>query len=155
MAAIPARFQDRTKTVAIAREIAINHKSVDEILKEYEVSPEEWEQMQEDPDFVRILQSEIVAWQSAQNTAERTRLKAAAMIEEWLVEANARLHDKNENLPAKVELAKLIERIAGISAKNSGEDAGGGFRVTINIGPGQQLQFEKDVTPKVIERRAE
>jgi len=153
MAATPAlRFQDRTKTVSIAREIAINHKSVEDILKEYSVSAEDWKLLSEDPDFTRILQAEIIAWQGAQNTIERTRLKAAALMEEWLVEANTHLYDPHVSLSSKIELAKLIEKMAGISASNAnGIDAGGGFRVTINIGPGQQLQFEKEAAPKVID----
>lgn len=151
MAALPAEFNKQTKLVAVAREVAINHKSVEDILKEYAITPEEWEALQDEPDFVRILQSEIVAWQGAQNTIERTRLKAAALMEIWLEEATARLYDPKETLSAKTELAKLIEKMSGISANNTGVDAGGGFKVTINIGQGQQLSFE----PKVIEARGE
>lgn len=154
MAAPPARFDKQSRLVAVAREIAINHKSIQDILKEYEISTEEWETLQDDPEFSRILQSEIVDWQSAQNTKERTRLKSAALLEMWLEEANARLWDPKEGLSAKVELAKLIEKMSGISATNTAADAGGGFKITINIGEGQQLKFEKEVTPKVIEGEA-
>lgn len=154
MAEAPALLQNQSKVVAVAREIAINHKPIDDILSEYKLSEEEWKAMQEAPDFVRILQSEIISWQSAENTVERTRLKAAALLEMWLEEANARLYDKDESLNSKVALAQLIEKMAGISSRGGDGDAGGGFRVVINIG-GQDLTFEKTVTPKVIEGSAE
>ena len=150
MAAPPAPFQRHAKLVSVAREIAFNMKSVEDILAEYQISVEEWDAIQNDPEFARILQNEITAWGSAQNTGERTRLKAAALMELWLEEAAARLYDQKEGLAAKVELAKLIERMGGISAANNGDGAGNGFRITINIGD-NKLSFEKDVTPKVIE----
>lgn len=151
MAAVPARFDN--KVVAVAREIAINHKPIDDILAEYKISQVEWERLQANPDFTRVLQAEIIAWQGAENTSERTKLKAAALLEMWLEEAAARLYDGRETLSSKVELAKLIEKMSGISASNAGADVAGGFRITINIGEG--MRIEKEVTSKVIDAHPE
>lgn len=145
-------FGDTTKLVQVARQIAINHKDIESILDDYSITPQQWEKLQSSPDFIRVLETEIVAWQSAQNTHERTRLKAAALIEEWLLEANTRLYDKDETLPAKTELAKLIARIAEMGVNNANVAAGGErFTVTINLGASNELKFEKELPPKVIE----
>lgn len=140
----------------LAREIAINHREVEDILKDYSVSTEEWSKLQEDPEFARLLASEVEAWQSAINTHDRTKLKAAALMEMWLEEAQFRLHDPGEALPAKVELAKLIARIAEMGLTNANVTGGGGekFSVTINLGSDSQIKIAKELPPQVIEHEA-
>ena len=148
-------FSDQAKLVQIAREIAINHKDVDDILKDHSITQEEWDELRESQEFARLLEGEIVAWQSATNTHERTKLKAAALIELWLEEANARLYDGKETLSAKTELAKLIARIAEMGASTSaGAELGGKFSVTINLGAAQQIKIERELPPKVIDGEA-
>lgn len=141
--------------VKVAREIAIDHYDIQTVLNRYGITPDMWEFMQNDPRFTRVLQSEIADWQAANNTQERTKLKAAALLEEWLEEANKRLHHPNEALPAKVQLATLLSRIAGMGSNGAGVEGGGErFSVTINLGADQKLEFTKDVTSKVIEGTA-
>lgn len=130
--------------VQLAREVAIDHLSTENILQLYSISPEEWDNIKENPRFAQVLEQEILAWQSATNTAERTKLKAGAIIENWLPESNMRLHDQQETLPAKVELAKMISRIAGFDrVEASNAVAGAGFSVTINLGGGDKVSFDK------------
>lgn len=151
--AVQKPFEQQTKLVQMAREIAINHKDIETILKDYSITPETWDKIQGNPEFIKLLEGEIIAWQGAQNTHERTKLKAAAVIEEWLVEANARLYDEEETLTAKTELAKLIARIGEMGVANSNVNGAGGerFTVTINLGADSQLKFEKQLPPKVID----
>lgn len=146
----------QSNLVKLAREIAINHKEVETILNEYSISPDQWSKINEDPEFIQLLQSEIVAWQGAQNTHERTRLKAAALIEMWLEEANQRLYDRDETLTSKTELAKLLARIAEMGTTNSSitGPAGERFTVTINLGADAQLKFDKTLPAQVIDAEA-
>ena len=141
------------KYLRIAREIAIDLFDIETILENNEVDRNEFERVKTDPHFQRLLAAEINAWQSAGNTIERTKLKAGALLEEFLPEANARIHDKGETLTAKTELAKLLARIAGMGLERASIEGGGGerFTVTINLGADQKLQFQNTVTPKVIE----
>lgn len=136
----------------LAREIAINLSDIETILKHHRITPETWSTIQSNPRFLKLLEAETVAWNSAGNTHERTRLKAAALVEEWLVEANTRLHDPDETLSAKVELGKLLTKIAEMGERTPGQAAvGERFSVTINLGADHKLQFEKNVTPQVID----
>lgn len=135
----------------LAREIAVDHRELEDILKQYTITPEEWTKIQANPQFAKILESEILAWQSATNTAERTKLKTAALIEEWLPTANAELHDRAQGLPGRVELAKLLAKIAGMGERSDAVASGEKFSITINLGADNKLKFDKEVTPKVID----
>jgi len=146
------QLRDNT-LVQLAREIAIDHLDAEAIQEIYKLSEDEWRIIQHSKRFQALLENEIIAWQSAQNTTERTRLKAGAIVEHWLPEANTRLHDPNETLNSKVELAKLVSNISGINKPESVTSAGSGFHVTINLGGSAPLSFSKEVLlpEKVIE----
>lgn len=139
--------------VKLAREVAIDHFDLETILQHHQLTTEDWERVKENPHFQRLLRSEIEAWNGATNTHERTKLKAAALVEEWLPEANTRLHDSGETLPAKVELGKLLTRIAGMGLTGVGVEGAPSekFSITINLGADAKLQFEKQLPPKVID----
>jgi hypothetical protein len=137
--------------VKLAREIAMDIHPLETILKQYSISGEGWERLQKNPRFIALLGSEVEAWNTALNTAERVKLKAASMMEEFLPELNNRLHDGQEALPAKIEGAKLVAKMAGIGEKASFEGGSGEkFTVTINLGAGAApITIAKDVTPAV------
>lgn len=135
----------------IAREIAMDLHDLETILKTNHVSFEDWSKLSNNPNFIAVLKDAIAAWQSAGNTHERVKLKTAALVEEWLPEANARAHDRSESLSAKVELMKLLKSIAGMGLGGSGVEGGHAekFSVVINLGGDAKLKFEKEVTPQV------
>lgn len=146
-------YSSDTVLLRLAREIAIDLFDIETILIRAEIDRNQFERIKKDPRFQRILESEVVAWNAAANTHERTKLKAGALLEEFLPEANARIHDKGEPLSSKTELVKTLARIAGMGnerAPNEGV-AGERFTVTINLGADHKLEFSNTVTPKVIE----
>lgn len=144
---------DFTLLVKLARELAIDHFDPETILKNHQISADTWENIKNNKRFHDLLESEIAAWNSATNTHERTRLKAAALVEEYLPEGNARIHDPKENLPAKVELLKVMTRIAGMGIDKADVHNGSAEKVsiTINLGADHKLKFEKEVNAPLIE----
>lgn len=148
---------DDLTLIKLAREIAIDHHDTETILKRYQISDESWSKIKDSPRFTQLLISEITAWHSAVNTQERTKYKAMALLEEWLEEGNSRLYDRQEALNHKVELVKILAKIAGMD-RSEGSGGGGGetFKVTINLGEDAKLHFEKqraaqpiiDITPE-------
>lgn len=148
----PLNFPDELLFVRLAREIAIDHFELETILKHYQIPTERWEIIKNNARFQSLLESQIADWQSATNTQERSKLKAAALLEEWFPTANMELHDRNASLSGRVELAKLLARIAGMGENRGGEVlAGEKFSITINLGADAKLKFDKQVTPKVID----
>lgn len=151
MSTLPAPLDhgDDLTLIKLAREIAIDHYDTETILKRYRISPESWAKIKDNPRFSQLLESEITAWHSAVNTQERTKLKAQALIEEYLEEGNTRLYDPKEALNHKVELLKVLAKIAGMDrTENTGAGGGERFSVTINLGEDAKLHFEKQRAPQ-------
>jgi hypothetical protein len=150
---LPISYETDVQFLRIAREIAMDLNDIETILKNYQITSEQWDTIKVDRRFLTLLESEVAAWNTAGNTHERAKLKAGALIEEWLLEANARIHDPKELLSAKTEVVKLLARIAHMGEQRAGEGAGAGgrFSVVINLGDGKKLSFVKDVTPQVID----
>ena len=141
--------------VKLSSEIAKNIQPLENILETFGIEPEVFSEISKLPRFATLLQSQTEAWNSANNTRERVELKALSFVEEGLPELYERLHDPREPLAAKVKAFEIVGRFAGIGAKAEGAGNGGeGMRVTINIG-GDQITFEKDITPQVIEAEPE
>lgn len=139
----------------LAREIAMDIQSLEDILKHHEVTDGQWGEIQQNPRFKEYLRGAVEEWQSATNTAERVKLKSMAFVEEALPEFFARAHDPKEPLAAKTEVLKTIAKFAGVGGSVEGALAGEKMIVTINLGADQQLRIERDVTPQVIDGEAE
>lgn len=149
--ALTSTVVSEVTAMKIAREIAMDLHDLETILKNNHVSVEEWSKLSNNQTFLTALKDAIAAWQSAGNTHERVKLKSAALVEEWLPEANSRAHDRNETLSSKVELMKLLTKLADMGMSGAGVEGGGGekFSVVINLGGDSKLKFEKEVTPQV------
>ena len=151
-APVPAQRFNDVILVKLAREIAMNIHPLEDILKAHLIEPNQWENIQEMARFQSLLETESAQWNGALNTQERVKLKAAAMIEEWLPEANQRMHDRGESLSAKTELGKLVRDLAGFAKGGIGIEGGGErFSVTINLGADASLKFEKELPPVIID----
>jgi hypothetical protein len=146
-----------TTLVKLAREIAWQIQPLEKILESSKLTVSEWEIIKEHPRFQRYLEAEMVSWNSAANTHERVKVKAAALVEEWLPELYSRMNDQSESLNAKIEAGKLATRIAGmgLDRANLTGETGEKFSVTINLGADQHIKFEKDITPRIIDVEAE
>lgn len=146
------KYRDDALLVALAREIAMDLNEIETILKTLNINQDAWETIQASPRFRALLEAEVIAWQAGGNTHERVKLKAASMVEEWLPELNARMHDNKETLTAKIEAGKLAARLADLGlAKANVEGVGERFSITINLGADSQLTFTKELPPQVIE----
>lgn len=136
----------------LAREIAMDQHELETIIDRNGVDARTFQRISRTPKFQKYLQDEIINWNAATNTTERVKIKASAMIEEWLPEAFAQMHNEMAPLLHKTEVAKLVSRLGGMDKGPVGMDtAGERFHVTINLGADNKLNFDKQVTSKVIE----
>lgn len=139
------------RLIRLAREIAMEIRSVEEILDVMKMGQEEYDGICAMPQFQRYLRAALEEWGSAANTGERVKLKAMAFVEESLPEFYARAHDPKEALSAKIEVLKTVSRFAGIGGQVTAGAVGERMTVTINLGADHQLRIEKDITPAIDE----
>lgn len=134
---LPPSFDLETTMIKVARDLAIGIYDLATILKNNNVVVNDFEVWKLNPYFLNLLKSEREAWNAAENTAQRTKLKAAVVMEEFMIEAHAGLNDRKIALNHRVELGKLVARIAGLGeTRQAPGGSGPGFSLNINIGPG-------------------
>jgi len=145
-----------TDVIRLAKEIAIDHYPVADILARYNIDAETWDALNEWPRFKELVEHERQQWNSALNTNTRIKLKSGTVIEMWMEEGNKLLHSASESFNSKIELIKLLGKFSGLEAQERiiGETAAG--RVTINIKIGNdQIGYEDaeiiDAVPVIIE----
>lgn len=128
----------------LAREVAMDIHPIRDVLKAHSVSEEQWQEIQNTSRFQHYLSEARAQWETALNTAERVKVKAMAILEEWLVELDARIHDPKENLTAKLEGGKLLAKLGGLGEKElNNAMLGERFKLVINIGNSTQTMEHK------------
>ncbi len=145
---LPKSSMNDVTLIKIAREIAMDIRPVQAILDTHEITPAQWAEISQMPQFTRYLRNFSEEWASANNTPERIRLKSLAMVEEALPEFYGRLHDPKEQLAAKTEVLKTVSRFAGVGVTNTSGAPAERFSVTINLGADRQVRIERDITPR-------
>lgn len=155
MAQVLANTQvyDDVTFVKLAREIAIGLNSIETILKHHQIDKNDWDYISTHPRFIQYLEHEQSVWESALNTQERVKIKSASMIEQWLPDAYKSMTNPSETLNGKLEVAKLVSRLAGMGLSGVGiaGETGEKFSVTINLGADSAIKIEKESAPKIIE----
>lgn len=133
---MPGLLQRDIDLIRLARELAIDHYEIEEVLDRYKLSYDDWGLLCAFPRFTALLDSEEQTWNSAKNAHQRVRYKAASLIEGYLEEAQKSLHNGNETLVARTGLAKLVASFAGIGEEHKFGvgSLSGGFSITINLG---------------------
>lgn len=138
----------------LARDVARNLIPLDQILRNSQISPKQYEQVVAHPFFKNRLEEELNAW--AGDVRTRVQAKAATLIEESLDEVYLLVHDKAQPMNHKIEALKWAARLA---AMEDGAKEGVADKVVININLGgdRTLTFAKEVIPepKIIEGTAE
>jgi hypothetical protein len=141
---------DDLKMLKVAREVASDLRPLPQILKDYDITTEQWCDLVTNPIFTKYLRQATEEWGAVTNTADRIQVKSLMLVEESLPEFYARMHDDKESLASKTDVFKTMARLAGIG--NGGGDAGSigeKFSVTINLGDDKKLKIERDITPAI------
>lgn len=153
-APLPPTDDIDTLMLKVARAIATDLYPIPDILKAHGIDQRTLETWNRHPRFQAYLTSEAEAWMSATNTAERVKLKAGMVMEEFILKAHAELHDARQGLNHRVELAKLVAKLAGVDGTRQAlpGEGGGGFKLVINLGEGRRsTQVEAAIPMRTIE----
>jgi len=135
----------------LAREIAQDIFSIDQIVSLHRLSDEEWTAIQKHPKFLAILADMQRDWNSASNTKERVRIKAATGLETTLETFIAEINNPTTPLAQRVDAGRFLAKLGELdgSAQSSGLVGGG---VTINIvtsADRKPIRIEAIVQPRI------
>ena len=131
---------------ALAREIACDIFPLEDILAVHRLSDEQWMKIQQMPTFTTMLVDMVREWQSAMNTRDRLKMKAATGLESQLEIYVRDIGDSSIPLIQRVEAGKFLARLGELDG-NAQVQGGGGGGVTINIITGTKPSLTLTSTP--------
>lgn len=130
----------------VARDVGMDLYELDVILKNNNVKVADFLRWKDHPTFIKYIKSERAEWAAATNTTERTKLKAGIVMEMFMETAHTNLNDVKLALRDRIELSKVVARIAGLTdrpaAQIPGSGGAGGFRLQIVVNPTEGRQRE-------------
>jgi hypothetical protein len=121
---------------SLAREIAMDIFPVADIVALHRLTDEEWDRVQRNPKFQQMVADMAAEWNSAANTRERVRIKAATGLESVLETYIREIGDPLIPLNQRVEAGKFLARVGELDNAQAiiGGGGGAGFHITLNIG---------------------
>jgi hypothetical protein len=121
---------------ALAREVAMDIFPIHDIVALHRLTAEEWERVQKNPKFVAMVADMSAEWNSAANTRERVRIKAATGLESVLETYIRDITDPQIPLNQRVEAGKFLARVGELDNAQQiiGGGGGSGFHIQLNIG---------------------
>ena len=122
---------DIDKVTKLARERVMNARNLDELLNIFELTKEQFAEIEATPLYQRIIEHYNIEWNSVKNTPDRVKWRSAAWIEDNLNELGTRMVHPLTPLTASVEVGKFFAKLAGMGEKK--EDTPTAERFVINI----------------------
>ena len=142
----------------LAREVSRNLKPLELTLETLQISPAQWENIQNNQIFKQRLGEEAAMWSAStkRSIQDRISTKAAVMIEELLFDAVQMVQDADLPGVARVQALQFLAKMGQLGDGTAVKDDGSG-RVQINILiGGKKLQYDKEgAEPATIEGTAE
>jgi hypothetical protein len=133
----------------LAREIAQDIFSVEQIVALHRLSDDEWAQIQQHPRFIQMLSSMQRDWNSAGNTRERVKIKAQTGLESQLEVFINDINNPQIPLSQRVDAGRFLARLGELDGQHpSQSNIGGGITINIVTGAnGEPLTIEAKKLP--------
>jgi hypothetical protein len=126
---------DEFALAKLAREMAMAVRSYKDIFADFEISEEDYYQIEKNEFYKRAKAQFAIEWNSALSATDRVKIISASYLEQMLPVLGAKATNPTENLGAATEIAKLFSRNAGIGeGKGDARSAAERFVITINLG---------------------
>lgn len=121
---------------ALAREVAMDIFPIADIIALHRLTDEEWDRIQRNQKFQQMVSDMAAEWNSAANTRERVKVKAATGLESVLEVYIREITDPMIPLNQRVEAGKFLARVGELDNAQAiiGGGGGSGFHITLNIG---------------------
>jgi len=118
----------------LAREIAMDIFPLAQILELHKLDDVEWARISENRRFQTMLEQMVTDWNSAANTRQRVKIKAATGLESVLETYIAEILDTGIPLTQRVEAGKFLARLGELDGNLIEGGGADRFSITLNIG---------------------
>jgi|SRR5262245_23734606 len=136
----------------LAREIAQDIFPVADVIRLHNLSDDDWDRISKHPRFVSILNDMQREWNSAENTAQRIKVKAQAGLESQIEVLIADCGDVTIPLSQRTEAYRMLARLGDLDGQGK-STPGERFVIQLNIGSVHK-EVEVKPEPKTIEHIA-
>lgn len=133
----------------LAREVAVAFEATDVICQRKGITPTQYEKIEKNPYYIRVLAAFKEEWGGALNTEKRLQLKALFLLEHTLTPWWGRMQNKQEPLAAVNEGVKTLAKLAGVGERSREDAAGEKFMININLGGGTKITREVNVVESI------
>ncbi len=125
----------------ICMELASGLSTVDGVCAKYDISPEQWLRLKDNPTFTSMMREMTTAFAGDLNAGKRVVKKAEILLEEALPIMHRLMKSPDASTGTVVDIVKQLKEIAGIGGRYGGQGSG-------NVGPGFNVQIEIHGTDK-------
>ena len=153
-AVVPRKFNIE-QALSVARKVAMNMGKLDNVLEECDLTPAAYEWLSKDPFYIDALAKATEEWRDIKSTQQRVILKAAAIVEDSLLVAGARLSNKLEPLEKVAQLTKVYADIAGLGKQQVGNATQERVTISIDFGADTKLLVEKTIEASPLEENSQ
>ena len=153
-AVVPRKFNIE-QALSVARKVAMNMGKLDNVLEECDLTPAAYEWLSKDPFYIDALAKATEEWRDIKSTQQRVILKAAAIVEDSLLVAGARLSNKLEPLEKVAQLTKVYADIAGLGKQQVGNAPQERVTISIDFGADTKLLVEKTIEASPLEENSQ
>ena len=153
-AVVPRKFNIE-QALSVARKVAMNMGKLDNVLEECDLTTAAYEWLSKDPFYIDALAKATEEWRDIKSTQQRVILTAAAIVEDSLLVAGARLSNKLEPLEKVAQLTKVYADIAGLGKQQVGNAPQERVTISIDFGADTKLLVEKTIEASPLEENSQ
>ena len=135
---------DETTMAALARDLVLNIRSYKETFAEFGIDENDYQQIEKNEFFRKVREHLIMEWNAIGSSEERTRFIQLAYYEKLSPILTRRAMDPGANLGAATDVAKLLQKGAGIGEDKGDKPNNERFVITINLG-GESETYDKAI----------
>lgn len=136
---------DQPKMAALAAELGAKLLPTEEILKRFGLDVIDLRKLLQDPQFRHMVSDFRREWNSPMSAKDRIKLKALLMVEDNLLTLHTLFNNAQTNPTARLSAFDQMVKLADAAPKKEGiEGGGGGFHLTLNLGPHATKPFTID-----------
>lgn len=135
----------------LALQVATKLYSTQDILKQFNLSPQEFKTILHDPVFQKKYREAKELWNADTNALERIRAKSTMAVEDGLLTLVKIFKDSDLNATARLDAFEKLIKLSDTAPKKDMEaGAGQSFSVTINLGEKPEEKVIIDQKAKVL-----